>query len=681
MLSLPSGALRMKLAAGNADPEVEGAGLLPSWSSYLIGNQPDRWHSHVRHYGRVVYRKIYPGIDLAYYGKGRQLEHDFVVEPGADPGNIRMRFGGADRMYLDADGSLVLDVAGTAVRFSRPVAYQELGEGARTKREEVASGYVLLGTREAGFSLGAYDRRRKLVIDPVLSYSTYLGGSYYDEATAVTVDPEGNIWVAGSTETQDFPTVGKGLQETGGAARNVFLTKINPFAAGSASLVYSGFLGGLRDEEPSAVAVDAAGNVYLTGTTTSGDFPTTESAYDPDSTGGNQNAFVMKINAGLPDTAPILYSTYLGGEEAEAAEAAFGATVDGSGLIYVTGVTESEDFPLAGNPMQNSGRGGWEAFLSIIDPSKAGVDSLHYSTYFGGDSTDVATDVALGDAQNVYFTGYTMSTDFPVAGAAYQGQPGGLGDVFLTRVDFSKSGLDALSYSTYLGGSDFEMPYGLTRDASGKFYLAGYTLSEDFPIAGQAIQTANAGNADAFVAILDLTLPGAQSLTYSTYLGGSDADVPYGVALDSTGSVVLAGYTTSTDFPTRGDTFHGAYSGLVDAFFARLDPAKPAAQGLVCSSYFGAELIDVVNAFAVDHLDNLYLVGVTRSEQFPVTGSAYQNERPGFFSAFISKLGPCASDGAGVTVTPPPDDSSTSGTARRGPGTGDARVTGRSRGR
>jgi len=466
VLSLPSGTLSMRLASSNPRPAIEGLDLLPSWSSYLIGNRPERWQPHVRHYRRVRYRGVYPGIDLIYYGKGRQLEHDFVVAPGADPSGIRMRFEGAGRISLGADGSLTLDVGGSEVRFSRPVAYQVSGGNSSPEREPVASAYVRLGEREVGFTVGAYDPRRPLVIDPVLSYSTYLGGSYYDEATAVTVDSQGYIWVTGNTETQDFPTLGRGLQGTGGGARNVFLTKLNPFATTGISLVYSGFLGGLGDEEPSAIAVDAAGNVYLTGTTKSRDFPVTDSGFRTESGSTDQNAFAMKINVDVPDTAPILYATYLGGAKAELA---YGATVDAAGRIYVTGVTESEDFPLTGDPVQPSGRGGWDAFLSIVDPSKSGADSLPYSTYFGGNSTDVGISVVLGEGQEVYFSGYTMSTDFPVTGPAYQGQQRGLGDVFLTRLDLSKSGLAALTYSTYLGGSDFEMPYGLVRDLSGKF--------------------------------------------------------------------------------------------------------------------------------------------------------------------------------------------------------------------
>jgi hypothetical protein len=346
----------------------------------------------------------------------------------------------------------------------------------------------------------------------------------------------------------------------------------------------------------------------------------------------------MKLWGGDVGANKLALSTYLGGDDIDAG---YGIAADASGNVYVAGVTVSDDFPMAGGPMQDSNRGGWEAFISKLSPEPVGEAALLYSTYLGGDSTDVITGLLLNEAGSIYVTGYTMSDNFPVAGAAYQSQYSGAGDVFLTRVDLTKPGLDALDYSTYLGGSDLDVARGISIDASGALYLAGYTLSTDFPVAGAAPQADNAGGADIFIARVDTGLPAAESLTYSTYLGGSWTDVAYGVSVDSIGGILVAGYTDSADFPVTGDAYQLSFGGMYDAYFARLDPAQPADASLTCSSYFGGSGMDIAYGLAVDGLDNFYLAGFTLIGEFPVTEGAYQTERPGFLSAFVSKLGPC----------------------------------------
>jgi len=633
VLSLSSGAsarvLRISLPAANPEPQLEGILPLAARSNYFLGNRREAWRTNVQQYQRVRYRGVYPGVDLIYYGNGRQLEYDFEVKPGVDPRRIRMKFTGADKIRLDENGALVLTLGGTEMRQHKPVAYQE-------SHRQVQARYVLLGRGEVGFSLGEYDPNETLVIDPVLSYSTFLGGGSLDAATAVAVDALGYVWVAGSTWSQDFPVAGVAYRDNPAGSQDIFLAKLHPSLAGADSLRYSAYIGGSGDEEPRAMCLDASGGLYLTGVTSSTDFPMAGNSAQSANAGG-QDAFVVKLYPEIPFADSLVYSTYLGGSGTDAANA---VAVDAAGNIYVAGyTTPAENFPLTANTFQGGSQGGWEAFVTELDPAAASAAaSLRYSTYLGGSSTDVATAVAVDAAGMVYIAGYTVSENFPISDRPYRDFMIGGGDVFLTKLDFSKPGLDALVYSTYLGGSGFDVPLSMVLDASGGIWLAGYTLSSDFPVTATAPQPNYAGLADAFVARMNLALPRAQSLTYATYLGGSGSDVAYGMALEGSGKIYLAGYTTSSDFPTTSDAVQGASGGAADAFVAVLDPAAPFARALVYGSYLGGSFTDAAHAIALDADGNVYLAGYTQSASFPVTDGAFQAALNGFSDAFVVML-------------------------------------------
>ena len=634
VLSLPSGAssevLRISLPAANPKPQIEGIDPLASRSNYFLGKRPEAWRTNVRQYERVRYRGVYPGIDLIFYGNGRQLEYDFVVRPGVDPQRIRMKFSGAEKISLDKSGALVLRVGGKELRQHQPVAYQE-------SRRAVEAHYVLLGRGEVGFSLGEYDPNKTLVIDPVLSYSTFLGGGSLDVARAVAVDAAGLIWVAGSTWSQDFPVAGAAYRDNPAGSQDIFLAKLNPSLAGADSLRYSAYLGGSGDDELRAMRLDPSGGLYLAGVTSSTDFPMAGNSAQS-ATGGGQDAFVVKLYPEIPFADALAYSTYLGGSGTDAANA---VAVDAAGNIYVAGyTTPADNFPLTADTFQGGSQGGWEAFVAKLDPAAASAaDSLRYSTYLGGSSTDVATAVAVDAAGMVYIAGYTVSENFPISDRPYRDFMIGGGDVFLTKLDFSKPHLDALVYSTYLGGSGLDVPLSMALEASGGIWLAGYTLSRDFPVSDTAPQPDYAGTADAFVARMNLALPRAQSLTYATYLGGSGSDVAYGMALEGSGKIYLAGYTTSVDFPTTSGAVQGAYGGgAADAFVAVLDPAAPGARALVYGSYLGGSFTDVAHGIALDAAGNVYLAGYTQSASFPVTEGAFQAALNGFSDAFVVML-------------------------------------------
>ncbi|MBZ5546324.1 MAG: SBBP repeat-containing protein, partial [Acidobacteriia bacterium] len=461
----PSPVLRLKLLGANPAVAVRGEDALPGKSNYFLGQDPRRWLTHLPTYARVRYPNVYPGVDLVYYGHQGQLEWDFVVAPGADPGRIALGLEGVERRWVDAEGDLVLGVGGSEVRWRRPRVYQQ-AEGVR---QEINAGYVLRAAHRVGFRLGEYDRRRPLIIDPVLSYSTYLGGTGGDVAYGIAVDSSGNAYVTGTTGSPNFPTR-LAEQDTYSGGGDAFVAKFN--AAGS-GLVYSTYLGGFYSDTSVAIALDPAGDAYVTGRTYSADFPTTTDALQS-SYGGNGDAFVAKLS---PTGSELAYSTYLGGSEADFGQA---IAVDSAGDAYVTGPTQSTDFPTA-SPLQIGNDGGSDVFLAKVNPSGTG---LVYSTYLGGSSADSAQAIALDSSGNVYLAGYTFSVDFPTQ-SAVQSSNAGAGDAFVAELNSAAS---ALIFSTYLGGRGLDRAFGLALDTSGNIYITGDSQSADFPTTSGAYQ-------------------------------------------------------------------------------------------------------------------------------------------------------------------------------------------------
>src|SRR5438552_3467713 len=486
--------VRMSVVGAAPKPLVSGLDELPGKANYLIGN-PAKWRTNVPTYAKVHYRAVYPGIDLVYYGNQRQLEYDFVVSPGADPERIVLGFQGAERLEINAEGELVLHAAGGAIRQRVPLIYQEI-DGVRTKIE---GRYVLKDAHRVGFQVAAYDPSRPLVIDPTLVDSTYLGGSGWDYGYGIAVDAAGSAYVTGVTRSTDFPTASP-LQATtgGGVEGDAFVTKLDP--TGSA-LVYSTYLGGRGVDYGYGIAVDAAGSAYVTGQTTSTDFPTTIGAFQT-TKGGSYNAFVTKLN---PTGSALVYSTYLGGS---GGERGFGIAVDAAGNAYVTGTTGSTNFPTTPGAFQTTGGG---VFVSKLD---AAGSALLYSTYLGGSGDDRGYGIAVDAAGSAYVTGSADSTDFPTVNPL-QAANGGVGDAFVSKLDATGS---ALLYSTYLGGSARDAASGIAVDAAGSAYVTGYTISTNFPTMNPLQAAHGGGYTDAFVSKLDAA---GTALLYSTYLGGS----------------------------------------------------------------------------------------------------------------------------------------------------------------
>jgi len=611
--------MRMRVVGGTA-PRAAPQQQLPGAVNYFIGNDPTKWRVGVPTFARIIYPDVYPGIDLAYYGNQGSLEYDFVVRPGADASAIALRYEGALDVELDPQGNLVLRLGGEEVRQPRPFVYQVVGD----ERREVQGSYVRQEAGTIGFSVAVYDRTRPLVIDPTLVYSTYLGGSGGDAGVGVAVDSAGNAYVTGVTGSADFPTTAGDFDTTLGGNGDAFVTKLN--AAGSA-LLYSTYLGGSGDDVGLGMAVDSAGNAYVTGATVLGNFSTTAGAFDTTSNGGT-DAFVTKLN---PAGSALLYSTYLGGS---LTDQGFGIAVDSAGNAYVTGFLDSANFPTTAGAFDTTINSGdaEDAFVTKLNPAGS---ALLYSTYLGGSGSDGGLGMAVDSAGNAYVTGFTGSANFPTtAGAFDTTSNGGFDDAFVTKLN--PAGSAPLVYSSYLGGSGDDQGRGIVVDSGLNAYVTGSTTSADFPTTAGAFDTTSNGGFDAFVTKLNAA--GSAPLAYSTYLGGSVTDVGNGIAVDSAGNAYVTGASVSTNFPTTAGAFDTTSNGGFDAFVTKLNSAGSAP--LVYSTYLGGSVTDQGSGIAVDSAGNAYVTGFTESTNFPTTAGAFDTTSNGGPDAFVTKITP-----------------------------------------
>jgi hypothetical protein len=613
--------LRVRLQNSNRAANVASEEELPGRSNYFTGTDPAKWLSNVPTFAKVKYESIYPGIDLVYYGNQQQLEYDFIVAPGADPRAIHLDIRGARRIRRDHNGDLVVHTGGGNVRCHKPVVYQVKNH----QRQEIEGHYVITGRNQVGFKVSNYDHKKPLVIDPIVGYSTYLGGSNYESGTAIAVDGAGNVYVTGTTQSVDFPTSPGASQTTCGACasgeRNLFVTKLN--STGSA-LVYSTYLGGSSGEVGSGLALDATGNVYVTGVTQSPDFPITQGAFQATCSGGC--VFVTKLDR---TGSTLAYSTYLGRGSASS-----GIAIDATGNAYMTGIAVSTDFPITQDAFQTSCSNSC-TFVTKLDSTGSG---LVYSTFFGGAQ---AAAIAVDTVGNAYLTGLA-GPDLPTTPGAFQpqcaycGLTDGAGDGFVSKLNADGS---ALVYSTYLGGGDLDGGSGIVVDGAGNAFVTGETLSLNFPTTPGAFQTTCGGCAtrisDAFVTKLNSS---GSALIYSTYLGGSNQDWGTGIAIDAAGNAYVTGVTESSDFPTTPSAMKTSCTGC--AFVAKVNPDGTT---LLYSTELGGSKGEGGASIATDASGNAYVTGCTASPDFPTTPGAFQTRcggtcGPGMTDAFVAKL-------------------------------------------
>src|SRR5579864_1642711 len=544
--------LQFRLLGAAKNVTIVGENQKPGRANYFIGNDRTKWHTNVPTYGQVRYKNIYPGIDLVYYGSNRQLEYDFAVSPGADPGKIHFQILGARQINVGSDGDLILDTGSGELHFKAPIVYQE----ANGQRLAVNGGYVIDDTTHISFRLSQYDANKPLVIDPVLLYSTYLGGSGNDQPGSIAVDSAGSVYIVGSTDSTDFPLAALGSSDLG--SPHVFIAKLDPTGS---NLVYADYLGGSNQDYGYAIALDATNNVYVTGSTASSDFPVVN-AFQP-TYPGSYNAFLTSISA---DGSSLLYSTYFGGNGSDIPS---GIAVDASGDMLITGITSSTNLPVA-NAYQSTvsanqgGMYGYYGFLTKFTPDGS---SLVYSTYFGGNTNvplscgpspcwtqpdSFINGMALDLAGNAYVAGYTNTYNFPVTSGAYLTTNSvQQNDTVSFLSKFSPAG--GLQYSTYFyDPNGFETDItAVAVDNSGSAYVTGLTFGNGtFPITSTGIcdpAVYGSGCNYAFVTKFDSA---ASTLLYSTYLGPNNVSTPQAIALDANNNAYILASTTSASFTT-----------------------------------------------------------------------------------------------------------------------------------
>jgi streptogramin lyase len=592
--------LRTRLLGSRPSARWRGLDRLPARSHYYRSGDPSTWITGVPHFRSVRLEGVYPGVDLVFRVEGERLEYDFELAPGTDPRAIRLGFEGAKRVEIDARGDLVMELGAGELRQPRPRIYRTEG----TSRHDVDGGWRLIGEGEVGFRIAEHDPESRLVIDPVLVYSRYLGGSLHDTpgGGGIAVDTAGNVYVTGRTQSADFDPVANAIQATLDGTDDVFVTKLDPNTS-PPTVVYSTFLGGSDADGASAIAVDASGNAYVGGGTFSDDFPVLN-AFDSTKEGGAgvpMNAFVTKLDS----SGSLVYSTYLTGSQGAEIHC---MAVDSAQSVYASGYTGA-GFPTTPGVFQESDPdpGGGDAFVTKFAPSGA---SLVYSTYLGGpDDGNCSPGGMAVDAGRVYLAGRTHSTGYPVQNP-FQASNAGPPDAFVTALDETGS---TLVYSSYLGGNDYDQAFNVAV-VNGTMYVVGTTSSADFPLASP-YQSVRKGVADAFLTIVSPT----GALSYSTFFGGSDTEWAYGVGVDALGAVYLGGLTTSMDFPLV-NPIQGRDEN--DAYVAKLDVG---ANELLYSTTLGGSGSDAIYDLFVDPSDTtgtVYAFGETQSSDLPTRGTA-----------------------------------------------------------
>jgi hypothetical protein len=624
-------AFSLDFVNANESPVIQGMARSKAAVNYFIGSDPDQWHTGIPCYKEVLYRNIYPGIDLRLYGNAGSMQYDFIVGPGADVSDISLAYGGIDSLNM-LDGQLVAGTALGDIKQSRPYIYQRIGG----KEVAVDGAFVLASTNTYGFEVSNYNIDYPLIIDPSLLYSTYLGGAYNDFGFAIAADSSGCAYVTGGTYSTNFPNRNAYQTAGDGDMMHAFITKIDTIKSGDDSLIYSTYFGGSGHEWGTGIAVDPAGCAYIAGLTNSIDLPVLN-AYQGAAAGGQCDAFVTKLNA---VGNALVYSTYLGGS---INDVAVGIALDANQCAYVAGFTSSIDFPTL-NAYQATHHGKCDAFVTKLNASG---NALIYSTYLGGSATDSAAGIAVDSSRCAYITGVTTSADFPVQNPFQMGQGGA--DVFITKLNASGN---VLVYSTYLGGSGYDGFHGIAAaifggisvDAAGCAYVAGLTTSTDFPTHNAYSETLH-GSRDAFVTRLNSS---GAALDYSTYLGGNDRDWARDVAVDSTGNSYVVGSTISEDFPTVSPIQGWNIDTDGDAFVSKIDTTASGTPSLVFSTYLGTASWDSGHAVDVDPSGYAYVVGLATSPGFP-TANGYQPTRPAStlsqFDSFVAKIDTTAVNG------------------------------------
>ncbi len=619
---------RLSFPGSSRPAFLEGVDRQSGVTNYLVGNRPESWRRNVPHFQRVAARGVYPGIDVVYYSAGKNLEFDFVLDPGADPRAIRLRFSNA-RPALQSDGSILL--AG-GVRQLPPVAWQER-DG---RRIPVDSRYVVTRNGDVRFQLGAYDKTQPLTIDPVIAWAGYIGGAQQEIVNGVVADSDGGFWLAGSATSTI--TVPDGTSPYSGdplSTKDAFIAKITP--DGNAwKLAYFSYVGGAADDEATAITMLGT-RVAITGNTLSTDFPQTANTFQHDNA-GLTDAFVVLYDPAASGTDCLTFSSYYGGPGTEHAQA---IAAGPNNTLAVVGYTDSGSLiGISDWSLQGANRGGMEAFLFVAKPLLNSPDCLNYSTFFGGSSTDLGTAVAIDSTGLVYFAGTSMSTDLPVSDNARYPYNLGSGDGFIAKINPNNAHFDGFLYGSYLGGDGLDSAQAIALDAQNRVWITGYTNSTNLPVSPGAYRTSLTGGFDSYLMRVDLTKTGAAFMDYCTYFGGSAADIAYALAYNpADGTATIAGYTNSPDYVAKNiGNYQSSGIRLTEMFAARFDPSKTGDNQLTWSLLYGGSGMDVVTGIALDQAGNVFIGGFTGSRYLNFGVDAGKPNQQGLTTGFFLKL-------------------------------------------
>lgn len=614
--SLPCRGISLEIAFTGAREGLAPKGLSkqPGCCHYFKGSDHTKWQTGVSVYEMLFYPAVWEGVDLELSSTEDGLKMNWLLDDPGKTASIGLRWAGADSLEVNEAGDLLVHHALGTLIDPVPFAYQEIAG----KKVPVGCAYRLDDEHRVGFELhGDYDAALPLVIDPILKYATYLGGSSNEGGSGIAVDPEGCAYVAGTTLSDNFPVTPGAFQTTLNGSNDVFITKLS---ADGQSLIYSTFLGGNNTNAGQGIAVDTAGYAYVVGYTSSADFPVTPSAFQSTYGGGDYDVFIAKL---APNGQSLVYSTFLGGDQAEKGN---GIAVDAEGCAYVTGYTSSLNFPVTPGAFQPIyGGGNNDGFVTKL---AADGQSLIYSTFLGGNDLDEGFGIAVDAQGQAYVAGSTKSADFPVTPGSFQTSfDGTYNAAFITK--FATDG-NSLVYSTFLSGTNNTVTYSIVVDAQGHAYVTGLTNAYDFPTTPGAFQTTQNGSISVIVTKLSLA---GDRLEASTYLGPG-FDLGNSIAIDAQGRAYVTGQTYSVNFPITPAVLPSSLSGTNDAFVSIFSPDFST---LLVSYYLGGSSIESGQGIVVTKDGVIYTTGSTGSTNFPVTPDAYQPSSGGAGDAYITK--------------------------------------------
>jgi hypothetical protein len=622
--------LKITFVDANPSPTITPESPTSTKTNYFLGNDPSRWHTDIPNYDKIRYHNVYDGIDLVYYGNGKQLEYDFLVAPGADPTVIKIRYDGSEEaLQLLSNGNVAISTSVGMLHEYKPTCYQ-INEREQHKKQNVRSAWIINDNNTLQFALGDYDRTRTLYIDPLI-YSTFLGGSSNEDIGRIAVDDSGKVYITSSTSSSNFPVTAGAYDVTYNGGVDIFVTKFND--AGSAR-VYSTFIGSGQGDYPYGIVIDSGRNVYLTGYTrgdVNSPFPTTSGAYDTvQPAGGEDNIFVLKLNA---TGNGLIFSTFIKGSTDDVA---YTLNLDNEGNSYIGGYTKSSNFPHTPNAYDTTFDGPvQDAFISKLNSTGT---VLLFSTFIGGFGIDAISYGIAVDADNmVYVAGYTDAEDFPTTAGAYDTDYDDNTDIFITKLDSSGS---SLQFSTFVGGSGYDEPKNLILDDDGNILFCGVTSSSNFPTTSGAYdQTYDGGTnpfygtGDGFISKLNSS---GTSMLYSTYIGGNGVDAMYRILIDSLGNYLCVGTTSSSNFPTTRGAYDRTFNGgNIDAALIKLDPTGSV---LLYGSYFGGSSDELGLDMELGTSGTVYFSGWVASTDFPTTSGAYDQSHNGGNDVYVTKL-------------------------------------------